>query len=412
MHADPDNAISDFRGFCELQDDWVLMTSSFDQHLPEKTALRRLNSLRASCAEERLMIAIRKAALGGVISRRFIVPWLRSRLFRMRGNHPWRHWESAMRHFERGDVLRGRECAAPALDAARRDLSLLRRINAVAPSLLCRRHGPLSPPPGNARIAIVIPGGLRCWQRNAALLEELGRYCDVFVCTSPEFAAIEHQLPTGFCWSVVEDDPALPSPAMQQWMRLDACLRMVSTAERDHGKTYTHILKLRTDYCFMDPVRLLPSVAGIGTGLAACSDKVFGGDRDTVIGIARFCANLMDYHVDGDHRFTVDLGQVERSDDSFKWFGLLLPESLLRGAAGPACLRSASPGILRKALVMPDDGAPCRRMMLTLYDLVPPGTRVFASEVCFALFLNRMGVDVLWKSPLAGVLWRDRMHAR
>lgn len=216
---------------------------------------------------------------------------------------------------------------------------------------------------------------------------------------------------------IVEDDPLLPENAMQQWMRLNTCLNMVQSAEHEKGVAYTHIIKLRTDYYCMDPTEMLPVIGEGGPGLTACSDKIFAGDRDTMMLFREFFNDILDYHVDRDHWFPVNIMQIMRSADSFKWFGLLFPAAMLKRPLTPAAFRSLmmDPGpeaasesyrkIMNGRAVDHPEGC---RLMHTLYDISPKGKKVFASEICFAAFLNSRDVTVTWEPCLSGVLWQDR----
>ncbi len=410
--------ISDIGNFCELQEDWVLATSSFDRPLSPEVAVQRLLKRRPLNETERLIQQLIKAHLtGNTITAKYY--W--AMLLLRNSVHPWFTWQKAMRAFGKGDHAAGLRLSKVAFFEADKDLSLMRQINTMAPSVLKHNSLILTPPMDSIRLAVVIPGDLRCIDRNMALFQELLKYCDLFICSSERSRMATRELKDlpGLKISIVPDAVHLPFGAMQQWMRLKESLDMVEQAERQKKISYTHIVKLRTDYFYANPAELLKSVGKIVSGIEACSDKVFAGDRKTMMSMRAFYDNIMDFVVDKDYKFPVNIHQIIRSDDCFKWFGMLLPEKVLNGATMTDQFRTNLSKFDQTAIsnmateVSLFNQSPKaekgKRLMQTLYDNVAAGEKVFASEICFAAFLNKMNITVRWNPSLSGILWSDRV---
>gem|GEM_PF-2009747 len=412
--------IKSYKSFCEIQEDWVLMTSSQDQPLQKKEALQKFEKLKTATREEKIILNIKKALFYGKLKKKFWTFFLRRILFSKSSTHPWFYWEKALSHIEKGDMVTGNEFGRKAYNNSTNDLSLIRQINFVAPAILRYHEIKLAPPTLKAKIAIAIPGGLRCWSRNFPLIKELLKFCDLFICTTTNYRHILDELKSvkNVHTKIIEDNPSLPVPAMQQWMRLNACLEMIRNTEQENGNLYTHIIKLRTDYFFMDPSGILHTIAQVKSGMAACSDKVFAGDRETMMLLQDFYKNLMDFYVDRDHWFPINTDQILRSDDSFKWFGLMFPEKILKGSVYPAQFRSViqnhDPDIIKELSELDlnnlNKEKKCKGkwLMQTLYERSPKRKKVFASEICFAAFLNMNNITVTWHHCLSGILWQDR----
>ncbi|WP_094555939.1 hypothetical protein [Synechococcus sp. 1G10] len=334
---------------------------------------------------------------------------LQERLLRLEENDPWIA-------LERGKAYQARNDRAPALaqwqqafSLSGQDLVLLRKLNDCSPHLVQRHVQNLKPPAPGSRVAIVLPGELRCWQRNASLFIALSEHCDLFICTSESYAEVAKGLAAAPHLRVrlVEDDPTLPVPSMQQWMRLAHCLDMIRIREKESGHEYTHIIKLRSDYFYVQPEDLLASVTGTRSGFWACSDKVFGGDRATMMLWDAFHQAIPGFFDNNEDRyFPVNMMQILRSEDSFKWFGMLFPVEVVGKPDAPVELRK----------ILLGGGEPLARTLATYgakasplgYTRLFQGHERFASEVSFARFLNFTGVSVGWKPALSGFLWSDR----
>jgi hypothetical protein len=404
-------------GFCEIQQDWVLMTSSMDQPVDAGDALAKLQETDTTSWVERMVLNIARARA----SRKHIkLFWLRKILFLKKSKHAWYLLEKAREKFEEKKQREAVLYAEKSMQVSPDDLSLVRQLNLLMPQALQYRDIKITAPQNGTRVAVVIPGMLRCLKRTLPLLKALLSRCDVFICTSPEYAAHAESLQKeGFVRTkIVKDNPRLPANAMQQWMRMNECLQMLKERESETGIQYSHIIKVRTDFYFLNPEKILNEITGLSSGLLMCSDKVFGGKRNDMLRIQEFYHKIMDYYVDGSHWFDIRLQQIERSDDSFKWFGLLLPDSLTGDVKHPEELRTMimKNGVdfyqdfFDKTVKQSADSKTLkgRRLMRTLYDNSPPGKKVFASEICFAAFLNQQNIDAHWSPYFSGILWYDR----
>jgi len=170
--------ISDIGNFCELQEDWVLATSSFDRPIRPDVALERLMNRRPLNETERLIQQLIKAHL----ARNTIAAKYYWALLLLRNSvHPWLTWQNAMRAFKKENHTAGLRLSKAAFIEAGKNLSLTRQINEMAPSVLMHDDLLLTPPMNSTRIAVVIPGDLRCIARNMALFQELLKYCDCYL---------------------------------------------------------------------------------------------------------------------------------------------------------------------------------------------------------------------------------------
>lgn len=404
-------------GFCEIQQDWVLMTSSMDQPLDTVDALKILKRSAATSRQERLILKIERARLNRKFVKMF---WLRKLLFLKKSNHAWYLLEKAREKFEEKKPDKAAIFAKKSLQSSPDDFSLARQVNLMMPDLLQYGEMKMMPPKSKSRVAIIIPGMLRCLHRSLPLLKSLISHCDLFICTSPEFETDAESLQKeGLVRiKIVKDNPELPAIAMQQWMRMNECLKMLKEQESETGIQYTHIIKVRTDFYFLNPEKILDVITGLNSGLLMCSDKVFGGKRNDMLRFQEFYQKIMDYYVDSSQWFDINLRQILRSDDSFKWFGLLFPESVAGEIKHPEEMRYliTKNGVdfyqdhIDRSMKKPADNRLLEgcRLMRTLYDESPPGKKVFASEICFAAFLNRENTDVHWSPNFSGILWHDR----
>jgi len=402
---------------CEIQQHWVLMTSSMDQPVDAGDALAKLQETDATSWVDRMVLNIARAR----VSRKHInLFWLRKMLFLKKSKHAWYLLEKAREKFEEKKHAEAALFAERSLKSSPSDLSIIRQLNLLIPQILEYNDIIIPSPKNETAVAVIIPGMLRCYKRSLPIIKALLSHCDVFFCTSPEYAAdaesLQKHLPVRF--RIIEDNPDLPAITMQQWMRMSECLQMVRERESETGRQYTHIIKARTDFYFIHPEKILDEITGITGGLLMCSDKVFGGKRRDMLRIQEFYHKIMDYYVDSSHWFEINLKQIKRSDDCYKWFGLLLPDRLTGDVRHPEELRAM---IMKNGVDFYQDmfdesvkqsadntSLKGRRLMRTLYDESPPGKKVFASEICFAAFLNQQNMDAHWSLNFSGVLWNDR----
>ena len=309
--------------------------------------------------------------------------------------------------------------ASPVRQEIHADQRLLdcRHRNLTDPGNLNQR---LPKPTGGAaknRIAVVLPGDLRCIRRSGPLLQALGQQADLFVVTRAAHAQAAAELAPPERVKVVDNDPearvgdaALPLGSMKQWHKLALALELVQQEECRQQRRYSHILKLRSDYFYVHPRRLLgrfvASCRALKGGLVGSSDKVFGGPRDLMLQLQSFHTAIPGWFDQQEQRYwPINLQQVLASDDAIKWYGFNWPveligqpssteqwrEQLIAGGQQLAiALRSFQPGA---------DAA---------YHRLFRGHDRFASEVCFARFLNFTGIPFRECRSLRGFLYSDR----
>jgi len=328
--------------------------------------------------------------------------------------HSWGLIEPGWRALAQGDRPAGLQLWAEALRSAPDDLLLMRAVNAQAPELL--RQGQISRrgAPWGSRIAIVLPGELRCLEYSLPLLRDLARCADLFTCTSGRFVEGARRLPGKL--QVVDREPNLPMGAMQQWHKLALCLAMVREQEHRRGRRYTHILKLRSDFHHLQPRRLLAELVN-ADGLICASDKVFGGPRDLMLLFEGFYQAIAGWFDAREERYwPINVTQILRSDDSVKWYGMAFPQELVGQPATVEDLRAVlqqGGESLAEALLRwqaPEGIDPVHLYSRQLHRLFAGHPR-FASEVCFARFLNFNGIPAHHTPGLLGILRSDRRPA-
>ena len=325
--------------------------------------------------------------------------------------HSWNLIEPGWRAFERGEHAQGVRLWTEALQRAPHDLLLQRAVNAQAPELL--RQGRLSRrgAPWGSRIAIVLPGELRCLQHTLPLLRALARHADLFTCTSAAYASAGRQLPGTL--SVVDPEPDLPMGAMQQWHKLALCLAMVREREARTGRRYSHILKLRTDFQHVQPHQLLAELVA-ADGLICASDKVFGGRRELMLLFEGFYPAIAAWFDEQEQRYwPINVAQILHSDDSAKWYGMAFPQELVGQPATVEELRAvlaAGGEQLAQALLRwrPPAGHDSNGLYIHQLHRLFQGHPRFASEVCFARFLNFNGIPAHHSPGVLGFLRSDR----
>ena len=321
----------------------------------------------------------------------------------------WALIEPGWRALEAGEHHRAEAHWRQALAQAPTDLLLQRAVNQHAPHLLpCGRPSRRGAPLGS-RIAIVLPGELRRLACNLPLLRALARQADLFVCTSTAYAAAARQLPARAV-QIVDPEPALPVGAMQQWHKLAAALAMVRQQEARSGRRYSHILKLRSDFQHVQPRRLFAEVVA-ADGLLCASDKVFGGRRELMLLFEGFYPAIAGWFDGQEGRYwPIHVGPILRSDASVKWYGMAFPTALVGQPATvealQAVLRSGGDALAQALLQW---RLPPGADLDTLSCRFFRGHPRFASEVCFARFLNLNAIPARSSPGMLGFLRSDRM---
>lgn len=314
------------------------------------------------------------------------------------------------RALEAGDRAAAEALWRQALTQAPADLLLQRTINQHEPQLLaCGRPSRRGAPFGT-HIAIVLPGELRCLECSLPLLRTLARQTDLFVCTSSTYAAAARQL-DATSLQVIDPEPGLPMGAMQQWHKLAVALEMVRAHERRSGLRYSHILKMRSDFHHVQPRRLLAELVA-ADGLICASDKVFGGRRELMLLFEGFYPAIAALFDEQEERYwPIHTAQILRSDDSAKWYGMSIPTDLVGQPASVEALRAvlATGGeALAQSLLRwrPPAAAELEGLCCRFFR----GHPRFASEVCFARFLNFNFIPAHSSPGLLGFLRSDRLQ--
>ena len=179
---------------------------------------------------------------------------------------------------------------------------------------------------------------------------------------------------------------------------------------------YTHILKLRSDFHHVKPKYLLKELVS-ADGILCSSDKVFGGGRELMMLFEGFYAGISGWFDQKELDYwPINTETILNSDDSSKWYGMNFPKHLVGQPSSVEKLREVltigGQG-LAKAL---QNWRPDQKIDKFNYDQyyieqlhrIVPGHPRFASEVCFARFLNFNGITTHNSPGLIGFLRSDR----
>jgi hypothetical protein len=265
--------------------------------------------------------------------------------------------------------------------------------------------------------ALLLTGELRCLSRSQALLKRLSKVADLFVVTTASYADAAQRLTRSDQILIVDHLPAeaqrdqrFPVGSMKQWHKLHLALQLVKTAEQRRGRRYSHLLKLRSDYFYVHPQRLIKDVIKQTqqpeAGLVGASDKVFGGPRDWMMLFQGFYQNLEGWFDDREqHYWPINLAQVLASDEALKWYGMNWPVELIG--------QPETTEVWRQRLLEGGDGLATALAQFkpgpnTTYHRLFQGHPRFASEVSFARFLNFNGIPFRDCRSLRGFLYSDR----
>jgi hypothetical protein len=321
----------------------------------------------------------------------------------------WRLIQPGLAALQRGDSERAQRLWATAMQEQPSNLLLQRAVNRHRPQLLRQNLPSRRGAPWGSRIAIVLPGELRCLKHSQHFLASLSRHADLFICTSPGYAQAAATMPGML--KVVDPEPNLPMGSMQQWHKLALALALVRQQETTSGRRYTHILKLRTDFHHAQPRHLLQELVN-ADGLICASDKVFGGRRELMLLFEGFFPAIAGWFDQQEQRYwPIHVTQILRSDDSAKWYGMAFPRELVGEPESVEKLR----------VVMERGGASLAEALMhwkppaasdpnTLYWRLFQGHPRFASEVCFARFLNFNAIPAHSCPGLLGFLRSDRLQ--
>ena len=289
--------------------------------------------------------------------------------------------------------------------------------NQQEPSSLQQQQSSVRPRWRKHNCALLLTGELRCLSRSQALLQRLNKEADLFIVTTAAYADSAQRLTRSDQILIVDQLPAeaqhdqrFPVGSMKQWHKLHLALQLVQTAEQRRGRRYSHLLKLRSDYFYVHPQRLIKDVIQQTqqpeAGLVGASDKVFGGPRDWMMLFQGFFQSLEGWFDDREqHYWPINLAQVLASDEALKWYGMNWPVELIG--------QPETTEAWRQVLLKGGDGLATALAQFkpgpnTTYHRLFQGHPRFASEVSFARFLNFNGIPFRDCRSLRGFLYSDR----
>ena len=302
-----------------------------------------------------------------------------------------------------------------AMQKAPNNLVLARAIHQQDPNLLMQKVPRWWSRPSRMRIAFLLPGELRCLERSKPLLEAFKQRGDLFICTTstyekaavslnPKALAVIEQ---SSLLSAAEKD--LPVGSMRQWHKLAVCCNLMLQEESRRSHLYTHLVKLRSDYFYLQPESLIRDLSALQkdphSGLIGSSDKVFAGSRNLMLLTRGFWHALSGHFLDRSaNNWPLNLAPILKGDDSAKWYGLGFPERLVGRPETVEELRTVliqGGPRLSRALAQPWQAD---EPLINFF----PGHPRFPSEVAFARFLNFNGIPMRNTPGLQGFLYNDR----
>lgn len=296
-----------------------------------------------------------------------------------------------------------------ALDSHPSNIFLLRTINQYAPHLLKKNPTKIQGTYPRNRVAVLLAGELRCFKQTKHFLEKLSKYADIFICTSQSFK--EEACSIRAKTLILNKAPTFPVGAMHQWHKLSKTLEMVKNFEHESGQRYSHILKLRTDFYHANPDRLLKELVE-ADGLICASDKAFGGSRELMLLFEGFYAAITSkFDMQEKYYWPINVEPILRSDDSTKWYGMAFPKELVGEPTSVQCLRQTlkkGGSQLANALLK---WKPNSDISSSHYVKFFKGHPRFASEICFARFLNFNAISTKVTPGLTGFLRSDRLNS-
>lgn len=296
------------------------------------------------------------------------------------------------------------------------ELSRARAINLKAPSELKQKRPSRLDVPLGERWAILLPGELRCISRSKELIKQLGRYADLFVVTSEKYRKEAEELgPVDL--TIVSVDPTrglkedeVPHAAMKQWNKLSMALRAVKEREVSCSKRYDYIVKLRSDFFFVHSKFFFRGIrqqlSKVDIGMVGASDKVFASRRDTMMVMQGFYESLLGWFYQREQSYwPININQVLESDDAIKWYGLNWPIEII---GNPRTTQSWRRFLVENRETLRSQLQSFEPSKNTEYHKLFHGDSKFASEVCFARYLNLIGISFHDCYSLRGFLYSDR----
>ena len=291
-----------------------------------------------------------------------------------------------------------------------------RYLNRYDPNKLKQKVVKQKPIGKTQKVAILLIGQLRCLNKSGELLKQLAEHGDLFIVTSKEYANAAQSLNAKEILVVQndniihKDDTLLPYRSMKQWHKLHLALKMMRNEEKKSGTTYTYALKIRSDYYFAHPSKILSQFITTCQDplidITGASDKVFGGSRDLMNLMSGFYYSLLGWFNDQEDKYwPINLDQILTSDDSIKWYGMNWPIELI---GCPKTTEEWRKYLTKNQAKLRIQLQTYKNLEKNSYHKLFQGNQNFASEVAFARFLNLSGLSYQECKGLRGFLYSQR----
>jgi hypothetical protein len=268
-----------------------------------------------------------------------------------------------------------------------------------------------------SKIAILVPGQLRCLEFSYPHFKSWSKGADLFVLTNRTYTEQARAVAElGASCRFVEDRPQLAeqeasisTAQLTQWLKLRACIDMLWEVERERNHRYDYIIKMRTDYVLAAPDALLDmDMEATNNCIYANTDVCFSGRREFVLPLhGLYMAGLTTFYKRSDQYFAINPDHILECDaTSCKWFLARFPRDLVdlspfnRGTPSAELLQSIKNN--RDKIVNYVHGSG--------NELVPDttGCRDFASELVFFYYMNFLGIPIKSHRKLTGHVVRTR----
>lgn len=283
----------------------------------------------------------------------------------------------------------------------------------------------------NEKLAILVVGQLRCFERNSKFLEFLGRKFKLFVMTDKNSYSQGEYLreSTGAVVRYLEDLPeALEQDrwlqdkgfkTWHQWLKLKCAIEAVENYELENEIYFRYFIKIRTDSFYPNLRRIDPDKLSSTQDCFFCdTDRTFMGKREAFMPLKNifnygltYCLGRMDeFHpINGDQLKNSDPGAI-------RWHAFGLPQTSKAGQNWIDLRQLTRQDRYDYIVEYTDElnisGNSLRFRQEQNLFFEARGDKSLPSETIFARYLNLLGVPAKRHSLLSGFTYTDRDRGR